>query len=86
MLPLAPGAPRDWPDFLYAAGIVAQPALSSHLLDIGFPDAWCARYVGFHIDRSLAYANASRFGYQCPEIARLAVVLSPPTGNGIAAI
>ena len=77
MLPLAPGAPGDWPDFLYATGIVAQLALSSHLLDIGFADAWCARYVGLHIDRSLAYANASGFGYQCPETAQLAAVLSP---------
>jgi len=37
MLPLAPGAPGDWPDFLYSTGIVAQLALSSHLLDVGFP-------------------------------------------------
>jgi hypothetical protein len=77
MLSLAPEAPGDWPDFLYSTGIVAQLALSSHLLDIGFPDTWCARYVGLHIDRSLAYANASGFGYQCPETARLATVLSP---------
>lgn len=77
MLSLAPGAPGDWPDFLYFTGIVAQLALSSHLLDMGFPDAWCARYVGLHIDRSLAYANASGLGYKCAETARLVQVLSP---------
>jgi hypothetical protein len=77
MLSLAPEAPGDWPDFLYATGIVAQLALSSHLLDVGFPDTWCARYVSLHIDRSLAYANASGFGYECAETARLATVLSP---------
>jgi hypothetical protein len=38
MLSLSPEAPGDWPDLLYSAGIVAQLALSSHLLDIGFPD------------------------------------------------
>jgi len=77
MMSLAPGAPGDWPDFLYFTGIVAQLALSSHLLDIGFPDAWCARHVGLHIDRSLAYANASGFGYECAETARLIQVLAP---------
>ena len=77
MLSLAPGAPSDWPDFLYSSGIVAQLALSSHLLDVGFPDAWCARHIGLHIDRSLAYANASGFGHECDETARLAKVLSP---------
>jgi hypothetical protein len=77
MLSLAPGAPGDWPDFLYFTGIVVQMALSSHLLDMGFPDAWCARYVGLHIDRSLAYANASGLGYECAETVRLVQVLSP---------
>lgn len=77
MRSLSPDAPADWPDLLYFSGIVAQLALSSHLLDVGFPDAWCARYVGLHIDRSLAYANASGFGYECDETARLAQVLSP---------
>lgn len=28
-----------WHDYLYKAGITAQLALSSHLLDVGFPDA-----------------------------------------------
>ncbi|XHS02433.1 hypothetical protein ACFB49_40510 [Sphingomonas sp. DBB INV C78] len=77
MLPLGPGAPGDWSDFLYSSGIVAQLALSSHLLDVGFPDAWCARNIGLHVDRSLAYANASGLGYECAETARLMQVLSP---------
>lgn len=77
MLPLAPGTPGDWPDFLYGAGIVAQLALSSHLIDVGFPDAWCARYIGLHVARSLAYANASGLGFDCAETARLAQVLTP---------
>lgn len=52
MTSLAPEAPGGWPNFLYSAGIVVQLALSSHLLDVGFPDAWCARHVGLHlIDR-----------------------------------
>lgn len=77
MLHLASGAPGDWPDFLYFAGIVAQLTLSSHLLDVGFPDAWCARHIGLHVARSLAYANASGFGHECAETARLAQVLTP---------
>lgn len=77
MLSLAPGAPGDGPDFLYHAGIVAQLALSSHLLDVGFPDAWCARYIGLHVARSLAYANATGFGHDCAETKRLADVLTP---------
>jgi hypothetical protein len=74
---LEPGAPGDWTDFLYFTGIVVQLALSSHLLDVGFPDAWCARHIGLHVDRSLAYANASGFGRECDETERLAQVLSP---------
>lgn len=77
MLPLGPGAPGDWEDFLYGAGIVAQLALSSHLLDVGFSDAWCARHIGLYVARSLAYANASGLGLECPETVRLAQVLSP---------
>jgi hypothetical protein len=74
---LEPGAPGDWTDFLYFTGIVVQLALSSHLLDVGFPDAWCARHIGLHVDRSLAYANASGFGRECDETERLTQVLSP---------
>ncbi len=77
MLPLSPRAPGDRPDFLYGAGIVAQLALSSHLLDVGFPDAWCARYIGLYVAKSLAYANASGLGLESPETARLAQVLTP---------
>lgn len=77
ILPVASDAPTHCPDLFYNAGIVAQLALSSHLLDVGFPDVWCARHVGLNLDRSLAYANASGFGYECDETARLAQVLSP---------
>jgi len=74
---LAPDAPFHWHYFLYTSGIVVQLALSSHLLDVGFPDSWCARHISLHVDRSLAYANVTGFGYDCPETARLLQVLSP---------
>ncbi|MDE8652550.1 hypothetical protein [Novosphingobium album (ex Liu et al. 2023)] len=61
----------------YSAGIVAQLAMSSHLLDVGFPDMWCAKYIGLHVDRSLAYANATAFGYEDTATERLMEVLSP---------
>jgi len=61
----------------YYSGIVAQLALSSHLLDIGFEDEWCARHIGLRVAKSLAYANATGLGHECPDIARLAVVLTP---------
>ncbi|WP_395331749.1 hypothetical protein WBP06_03095 [Novosphingobium sp. BL-8H] len=77
MRSLAPDAPFDWHYFLYTSGIVTQLALSSHLLDVGFPDSWCARHVGLHVDRSLAYANVTGFGYDCAETARLMQMLSP---------
>ncbi len=64
-------------DLLYQTGIVAQMALSSHLLDVGFDDRWCARNIGLHIDKALAYANATGLNHQSPELERLAVVLSP---------
>src|SRR3546814_4279423 len=32
----------DTSDLLYQTGIVAQLALTSHLLDVGFDDRWCA--------------------------------------------
>jgi len=72
-----PDAPGDFSSFLYFAGITAQLALSSHLLDVGFPDDWCARHIGLRVSRSLAYANATGFGYECSETARLAQVLCP---------
>jgi hypothetical protein len=77
MSSLASNAPGDWFDFLYSSGIVVQLALSSHLLDVGFPDAWCARHIGLHVDRALAYANASGLGHECDETERLAQILSP---------
>lgn len=77
MTSLAPEAPGDWPDFLYSAGIVVQLAVSSHLLDVGFPDAWCARHVGLHVDRSLAYANVTGFGCECAETVRFTQILAP---------
>ncbi|NYF34038.1 hypothetical protein [Sphingopyxis sp. JAI108] len=67
----------DTGDLLYQTGIVAQMALSSHLLDIGFDDRWCARNIGLHIGKALAYANATGLNYHSPELERLTPVLSP---------
>lgn len=64
-------------DFLYRAGITAQLGLASHLLDVGFPDPWVARHIGLRVAKSLAYANATGFGHACPNMSRLADVLSP---------
>ena len=64
-------------DLLYHTGIVVQMALSSHLLDVGFDDRWCARNIGLHLGKALAYANATGFNYHMPELERLAVMLSP---------
>src|SRR3546814_14802263 len=52
-------------------------ALSSHLLDVGFDDRWCARNIGLHIGKALAYANATGLNYQSPAFERLTLVLSP---------
>ena len=68
---------HDVREMLYRSGIVAQLALSSHLLDVGFPDEWNARHVRLDVAKSLAYANATGFGHDCPDMARLATVLSP---------
>lgn len=67
----------DASDLLYHTGIVAQMALSSHLMDVGFDDRWCARNIGLRIDKALAYANATGLNYHSPELERLATVLSP---------
>lgn len=67
----------DPADLLYQTGIVAQMALSSHLLDVGFDDRWCAQNIGLHIGRALSYANATGLNYQSPELDQLAPVLSP---------
>lgn len=67
----------DASDLLYQTGIVAQLGLTSHLLDVGFDDRWCARHIGLHIEKALAYANASGLNYRSPALERLATVLSP---------
>jgi len=67
----------DTRDLLYQTGIVAQLALTSHLLDVGFDDRWCARHIGLHIDKALSYANATGLNYHSPALERLAPVLSP---------
>lgn len=64
-------------DILYRSGIVAQLALSAHLLDVGFADTWCAQHIGLHVSKSLNYANESGFGHDCSHMKRLAIVLSP---------
>jgi hypothetical protein len=64
-------------EVLYYSGIVAQLALNSHLLDIGFADEWCARHIGLRVAKALGYANATGLGHACPEMGRLAVVLTP---------
>jgi len=68
---------HDVGEMLYQSGIVAQLALSSHLLDVGFADEWNARHVRLDVAKSLAHANATGFGHDCPDMARLAAVLSP---------
>ena len=67
----------DAGDLLYQTGIVAQMALSSHLLDVGFDDRWCARNIGLHIGKALAYANATGLNYHSPAFERLTLLLSP---------
>ena len=67
----------DTSDLLYQTGIVAQLALTSHLLDVGFEDRWCARNIGVHIGKALAYANATGLNYQSPAFERLTSILSP---------
>ena len=68
---------HDAGDLLYQTGIVAQMALSSHLLDVGFDDRWCARNIGLHIGKALAYANATGLNYHSPAFERLTLLLSP---------
>ena len=71
------GFPFRRKDILYQAGIVAQLALSAHLLDVGFPDAWCVRHIGLRVGKSLAYANATGLAHDCFDMARLAAILTP---------
>lgn len=71
------GTPHQRHDQLYQVGIVLQLGLSSHLLDVGFDDKWCARNLGLHVARSLAYANATGLAHDSSELERLAAILSP---------
>lgn len=63
-------------DKLYQIGITLQLALSSHLLDVGFDDAWCAKNIGLYVNKSLEHANATGLGHDCPELKRLADIHS----------
>lgn len=69
--------PTPVDDMLYRAGIVVQLGLSAHLLDVGFADTWCARHIGLCVADSLAYGNATGLGLHCPDMNRLADVLTP---------
>jgi hypothetical protein len=62
---------------LHQAGAVAKLALCAYLLDVGFSDAWSAAHIRQDISKALAYANATGFDHGCPEMARLAEILSP---------
>ncbi len=44
---------------------------------MGVADAWCAQNLRQDISKALAYANATGLGHDCPEMARLAVILTP---------
>jgi hypothetical protein len=71
------GARHDGSDQLYQIGIVLQLGLSSHLLDVGFDDTWCARHLGLRVNKSLAYANATGLDHDSPDLERFAAILSP---------
>ena len=68
--------PRFAKEALHQAGFVTQQALCAYLLDVGFADAWNASHIKQDIAKALAYANACGFGHDCPDMARLAEVLS----------
>lgn len=75
--PVEQGFPFRSNDHLYQIGITVQLGLSSHLLDVGFDDAWCAKNIGLYVNRSLEHANATGLGHHCPELKQLAEFLSP---------
>lgn len=75
--PIEQGLPFRGSDQLYHVGIVLQLALSAHLLDVGFDDAWCARNIGLYLNRSLEHANATGLGHDSPELKEVAEFLSP---------
>lgn len=68
---------RHSADQLYQVGIVLQLGLSSHLLDVGFEDSWCARHIGLSLTRSLTYANATGLDFETSAFTLLAAILSP---------
>src|SRR3546814_5889166 len=67
----------DLSNLFYHVGIVMQLGLSSHLLDVGFDDQWCARHLAYRVAKSLAYANATGLGFEGPEVELLAAILTP---------
>lgn len=75
--PIEDGFPFPESDQLYQVAIVLQLALSAHLLDVGFDDAWCAKDIGLYLNRSLEHANATGLGHVSPDLRRLAEFLSP---------
>lgn len=75
--PVERGFPFRPNDQLYQIGITVQLALSSHLLDVGFDDAWCAKNIGLYVNKSLEHANATGLGHDCSDLKRLADILSP---------
>src|SRR3546814_19553368 len=68
---------RTTEGMLYRAGIIAQAGLSAHLLDVGFDDDWCAKYIRHNIEKALAYSNASGMGWEASEMQSRAEILSP---------
>lgn len=74
---MEPRAASTTPDLLYRSGIVAQLGLSAYLLDVGFDDRWCARYIGLRVAKSLSHARENGFDSPCPAMVRLADILTP---------
>lgn len=62
---------------MHFAGFVCEQALYAYLLDMGFAGGWNASHIKQDIAKALAYANACGLGHDCPDMAQLAVVLSP---------
>ena len=71
------GLAQDRFHLLYQVGIIIQLGISSHLLDLGFDDGWCARHIGLRVAKSLSYANATGFDHDDPETNMLGAVLTP---------
>lgn len=74
---IGPGNARHSADQLYQTRIVFQLGLSSHLLDVGFADQWCARHIGLNLSKALVYADATGLGAESTDIALLIAILSP---------